>query len=896
MGPGGCPAAERYQHQVIAEEAMPRKTAEVGGKPGSGPDCVMIITHGVGNQERWLDLEEFQSGLMTFLNQRLRGQTRLTTRPAPASASLERGFDIEMEPDSELSPKVRLRLREFHWADLDGGARPSPAEFGRQFKWLWNKVRKAKWSRLCPAGVARGARLGLWCRVGGLFLALALACVAGIILSGWHWAKSGLGLNGYSLSAQWAGALMEYVRDISNLDERENRAAINGRFNRLLTDVIAHDRPGSLVIVSHSLGCIFALDQFKRQLKRYGLPLGWVCMGSPLWALGLIDDDFDYQQDLDRDLALGWYNIYDLFDPVGGPIFHPNLANPAEQWRRHYWNPIKAHRSYLTTKRHVARLWELTAGWLADPPKSSNLSAARSPRYRRPLRLGPQLRHADGQSLTVWTAMVEPGRYRAELAGPDSEIRTLEADLDRESDLTRAWRFEDLAPGCEYRFRVSRLEEAGGRITAWPLTRRNRSGELMTQRPTWWTFATLNPDRLPVRLMFASCNQPFHVHWDGESGYYFVNRLLEDMERLPEHKPDAAFYIGDQIYADDWWQDELYLPWRNTDARQTARLRSYGQVYDRFWQSHSWTDLLGKAPSYMIWDDHEIRDGWGCNVHDFIPGGKDFTPAAWQKFQAATKAMDLYQVKGNPPGPAADDFQFQVDLGPISTFVFDNRMKRNYRRADEFHPYGVEQMERFKTWVREAGQQKDVLIVVCSTPPVFFPPWRLNFVADKCPPVLRWLEKFINFEAVDDDLRDQLPYRLNMLTRDTILAELAAFLEQHPVGAKRAVIIGGDVHVGGYVRIEVDGRRVIDQWIASPITNKPNHLMYKAARYARCSQMVGQKAGRKMKAHRFLFKPHRNVVLLHMEEPPAPGQAPLVRGEFVYEKGFNVKRVERVMD
>ncbi len=863
-----------------------------GGGPGR-PDCVMVIAHGVGNQERWSELEAFQAGLFDFLNRRLRTQAEVTTRPVGARASLDRGFDLllkPVDPNAATSPGngVRVRLREFFWADLDGGVTPSPIEFLRILGWLAQKLFSAHYGRLVPPGVGWWKGFWLYSRLAFLGLGIMLGALAGLIAACLHGLVCLFGFYQYGLTSKIAGGLMEYLEDITRLDDVEVRAAINQRFNRVLTDILAVDRPRSLVIVSHSLGAVFALDQLKRQLRRAGVPLGWVVLGGPLWAMPVIDKDFDYERDFDLDLDLGWYNIYDLFDVIGGPIFHPRLANPDEQWHRRYLWPLSAHTKYLVTEKHVAKLWELTARFLAELPaeveSDASLITARARLNRRPLRLGPFLRHSRPDRLTVFTAVSEPGRYRAELFPPGGEPLALEAELGRENERTRHWVFEGLTPETEYEFRLSRLDRNG---RAWPLTRRNLPGERLNATPTSWRFTTPKAEGEVTRLLFASCNHPFHVGWDGEAGNRFLGRLLAEMERRPELIPDAGFYIGDQIYADDFWQDELYLPWPDEAERFAARLRSYGQVYDRFWSHPFWAELMRLAPGYMIWDDHEIRDGWGCNVHDF--DGDRFKTSAYEKFLAAAEAFRLYQSLGNPPPDSEHDFQFTIDIGPASLFVFDNRMHRCFRQADEFHPYGADQMERFEAWAAEAGRRAEVLIVVTSTPPVFFQPWRLDFVADRLAPAFRGLEKLFDFEAVDDDLRDQLPFRLNILTRDTIIARLADFLTAHPPGAKRAVLVGGDVHVGGYVRIDIDAERRIDQWIASPITNIPNSLMYKAARWAKGSQIVGRRAGRRYKAHRFFFSPRRNAVLLSLLPPDEDGRAVKVKGEFLYENRFGLK-------
>jgi hypothetical protein len=54
--------------------------------------------------------------------------------------------------------------------------------------------------------------------------------------------------------------------------------------------------------------------------------------------------------------------------------------------------------------------------------------------------------------------------------------------------------------------------------------------------------------------------------------------------------------------------------------------------------------------------------------------------------------------------------------------------------------------------------------------------------------------------------------------------------------------------------------------------------------------------GRSLMARRFWSKPTRNVVTLALLPPPRPGQAPRVRGELIYEHGFGLKTLTRILE
>ncbi len=856
------------------------------------PDCVVLITHGVGNQEPRAILEEFQEGLLTFLNARLRKQAAVTARPAPATGSLERGYDILLEslalPDG---PPARVRLREFHWADLDGNLNPNTASLLSFLGWMGKALLRLKPGNLVPPEATPTQGALLWLRAAGLFFTLLVASMLGLGLA----AINDLFRGRYNFLARWVGLIMEYLGDIRQMEQKEVRRAINQRLNRTLAEVLAFDQPRCLVLVSHSLGNVFVCDQLRRQLKPAPVPTGWISLGSPLWVLPMLDNAYELPHKLDLDLVLGWHNQYDPNDPLGGPVYNRVLANFDDQWYRQHFNPVLAHTDYLRARPHMDRLWEVVSNglqFLETQPQPAARVEVRAPLNRRPLVLGPFLRHSPPGELRVWTAHLQPGPHQATLFKNGEYLTHLEEEVLAKDQLTHLWRFTGLQPGADYELELAWWDQEARQW--WRLAQRNRQGQALSETPTRWPLATpKSPDQGPWRFLFASCHHPRHVEWDGLSGNAFIRDILRRLAQEPGRRPDGLFFIGDQIYADDWWEEHLFLPWRDPEQRFLGRLATYADCYDFFWRPWPWADLLRQAPSYMMWDDHDIRDGWGNNVHDFR--GDDFSAPAKEKFAAAAQAFRLYQACGNPPASSKDDFQFSFDWGPISFFVFDPRTYRQFRKPVPFHPYGPDQMARYHKWLAEAGERAQVLVVITSTPTAFIKGWRLNLGAFHMEKFMRWGERYPHVEAFDDDWRDQLPCRLNVAARDVIVGSLAGVLAAHPAGSKRGILMAGDVHCGQYARIDIDRQRAIDLWTASPISNIPNWPMRLAAAWAWPGRPVGDLQGRQLVARQMQTKAARNIVELTIDPNAEPGMAPRVRGELVYESGFSLRTISHTL-
>ncbi len=854
------------------------------------PDCVVAIIHGVGNHQRWSVVEEFQDGLLSFLNRRLRSQAKFSSEPAPPAASLDRGYDLIMEPalrgqSNQASGELRVRLREINWADQDGRLQPTVANFLRLMGWLIRCLFRVRLSRLTPPGTGFGSRLARLLRAAFLYIILILFGFIGLLLALGNWPFRGR----YNWTAHLAGTIMEYLGDVIQMEDTQVRKAINQRLHRQLNDILALDKPRFLVLVSHSLGNVFVLDQLERQLNPAPLPMGWISLGSPLWVIPAIAKKHTPVWQVGLDLALGWCNLYDPLDPVAGPVQHDALLNKDFQWYRASREPLSAHTSYFSREWHLANLWEMVAGGLQSYHQAPRVKA-RSPRNRRPLLLGPLLRKGGPDSLSVWTAHMEPGQHRAELFQDGVCVASLEEDVGLAEQLTHLWRFNDLSPDTEYEFRVSWRDGQGN---YWPLTRLNKLKEELSRTPTCFQVRTPPDSPENLRLLFGSCQYPQHVAWDGDQGMSFVRLLLRHFDENPNKRPHAQIHLGDQIYADDHWKEQLFLPWPGLRERHKARLASYSEVYDRFWRYPEWSELLRQAPACMMWDDHDVRDGWGDNWHDFDNG--QFKPAAWEKYQAAREALVLYQTQGNPPGQSKHDFQFNLDMGPVSIFVFDPRTYRCYQDPCDYHPFGPEQIARYRAWLAEKSEKAQVLLVVTSSPAVFIKRWRLDLAAYRLTGFMRWMERFLHWDGFDDDWRDQLACSLNQKARDAIVEGLADVLNDHPEGTKRAILVAGDVHVGGFCRIPVGPGREIHQWIASPTSNIPNRFLYWAARYALPKRRAGSARGQQLWAHDFWAKPSRNVLSLSLRPAPKAGQAPLVQGDLLYESGFEMKIFSRTL-
>jgi PhoD-like phosphatase len=284
----------------------------------------------------------------------------------------------------------------------------------------------------------------------------------------------------------------------------------------------------------------------------------------------------------------------------------------------------------------------------------------------------------------------------------------LPVSFDSERSNTAIVQIEDLLPATRYRYKLRYAAAGGigpglGRIVA--------TGEFTT--------TAVSPRRLS--LVFGSCHQPV------------IEEDLHRWEALALRQDyDLLLLIGDQIYED-------YI-WANWDQR-------YRSQYRQYWAYRPMRQVLRRTPTYMIFDDHEVKDDWGTN---FPRTQKDR-----DRERAALRAYEIFQHSHNPMGleggssaerpPGERVYHYHFRRGPFAFFMMDVRSNRRIPDRlppprppgpdwrgwspriprkdppDEFEVLGQKQLEAFETWANSEARQADVVFVVTPVPIAYLP-------------------------------------------------------------------------------------------------------------------------------------------------------------------------------
>ncbi len=364
----------------------------------------------------------------------------------------------------------------------------------------------------------------------------------------------------------------------------------------------------------------------------------------------------------------------------------------------------------------------------------------------------------------------------------------------------------------------------------------NRQNEIQTLKTTNFKksdFATSGND---YSIVFYGCFQPFKVNKENKKptiissednlNYhmrnYFKNISLnipiEHVNYLRNDSKPKNFFIqgnaksplisspkliigtGDQIYVDagykyegnkgDTWAD-IY---RNhpisgwgylcCDPEPLLSPRNYIKHLDKTYiafNSFSTLDTVFQSlPSINIWDDHEIRDGWGSHGDEYgkIDGllNKKLKPY----YDASRKAFIEHQWTVGTSSEFENDLSQISSVNDFEIFAFDLRTNRN---INDTTVLGADQLNKFKDWCHSIKDGKQIIII--SSIPFFYG----NTI---------WSEKqalkLTKYE-LSDDIKDSWGY--NSKERNIILSELLKLRERNV----KPIIVSGDVHVGAMSEI-----------------------------------------------------------------------------------------------
>lgn len=326
------------------------------------------------------------------------------------------------------------------------------------------------------------------------------------------------------------------------------------------------------------------------------------------------------------------------------------------------------------------------------------------------------------------------------------------------------------------------------------------------------------------RIAYGSCNGWEEEAPDAAPG---PDRNARWAHLLGAHRA-APYHLllmgGDQVYADGVWRAHPQLAaWADAPSRRKppeplspeARAAAeawYEALYVNHWRQAEVAAVLASLPAVMMWDDHDVFDGFGSH-----PDAERETAAYRGLAEVARRHFAVFQ-QGCPPdepheavwGAAHGSFAQDHLLDGVGLLVLDLRSERTPRRVMSD-----------ATWAALPGRlgrlsEARHLLVMSSVPVAF--------------PNLSWAERIVNLlpgqAGYEDDLRDQWFSRAHREEHGRLLRLLAA--HAHGTGASVAVL-SGEVHLAHAARMRrADGASLV-QLTASGIAHPAPPAAWPAA-------------------------------------------------------------------
>ena len=398
----------------------------------------------------------------------------------------------------------------------------------------------------------------------------------------------------------------------------------------------------------------------------------------------------------------------------------------------------------------------------------------------------------------------------------NSSVQYQDKFISSDTGQTHTFKFDNLLAGKKYYYYLMAVGELYFSI--------ERKIELGIR--TSYVFKTDLVDLSQFSFGFYSCHDPFgHRSFSEGLWPHFDEQLRER---------NASFVIGggDQMYCDthgrykqsshqqnkpqieDLWDwlakhKKTLASAFNIDTASNESIdedgikqylkQLYRTYYRIYWNTPAMLETFRKFPQYMIWDDHEIMDGWGSLTkserankldHIFQWDNHQLNEKICQlAFKAASEVYLEYQHNHNPSTPT-DQWDYSFIKGETGFYVLDMRGHHDVENNDGERLLGKQQMARLIAWLKKP--ETIALKAVFIVSPV---------------PVVHWNDKIMNsidlllaVGGTKDDAQDEWGNDTNITERNLLLGHLGTFSDKHKIPV---TFLSGDVHCASAFKIHL---------------------------------------------------------------------------------------------
>ena len=354
----------------------------------------------------------------------------------------------------------------------------------------------------------------------------------------------------------------------------------------------------------------------------------------------------------------------------------------------------------------------------------------------------------------------------------------------------KAEKVADLKYGFFYRAEYLLKQSKSARTITYKISNKSSFFSDIHDRSSWSFYVPSSIEK--PKFAYASCNgfsSPDLLAKTDEP-YLLWDKLLDQHKA----KPFSILIMGgDQVYADEIWSKVSELEeWSRLKMTEKLKRKAtkpmiknlndfYEKLYLKKWSDIQMSLCLATIPTIMMWDDHDIFDGWGsypsellnCDVYQNI-------------FEVAKKYFEIFQIRTVKNetlfNKDKSHFSFALKFRNYDILALDNRTQRSI-----YQVMGNNQWKELNTYLDTNIASSNLLIL--SAVPVVYRDFSLT-------------ENLVDFtswqEELTDDLKDHWRAKEHQGERMRLIMRLFMNIEKRRTLLKntRTVILSGDVHVG----------------------------------------------------------------------------------------------------
>jgi len=358
-----------------------------------------------------------------------------------------------------------------------------------------------------------------------------------------------------------------------------------------------------------------------------------------------------------------------------------------------------------------------------------------------------------------------------------------------------------------------------------------------------WKFEVPGLDVIP-KIGIASCNGAGNRPADpkSEEQFFMWKRLRKDHLLGTDKNHLNPFHCllltGDQIYADLLWKEIEYfekhklLGWRkifNGSKKITEHkihedeleglseqlYEFYEKTYIQSWSNVDIAAVLASVPSVMMWDDHDIFDGWGSH-YKYLQESDLFKLI----FKVAKEFFEKLQIRGSinktrtciSRNKKYEHYTCRLSFRNFEILILDNRSQRTQKQIMSGKQY--EELDNIlcdtsffsKTSGRKSLTKDKTILFVIPVPIA-----HLDY-SNKAENFLKHISK-LNFQqnfSLGDDALDHWAHDEHSSEQKYLIDLIFRFGEVF--SPTYIHIISGDVHSAGVGRIKRLKSEITEKW------------------------------------------------------------------------------------